>query len=123
MLTFPENRHKSSQFICRVAWKSFKSHTSHGTPTSSCFEQTCDTYLWLRTSSQIPYMGWGNSSMLLAYLYFIHAFSGLSTNSNNNIMPHTIINYTNKHSWAEFKSTVSSPSQLLNSHLYKSAAN
>ena len=50
-------------------------------------------------------MGWGNSSTLQAYLYFNHAFSGLSTNSNNHIMPHTIINYTNEHNWAGFNST------------------
>jgi len=38
-------------------------------------------------------------------------------------MPHTIINYTNEHSWAVFKSTIFSSIQLRNSHLYKSAAN
>jgi len=40
MLAFPENRHKSSQFTSKIAWKSFKSHISHRTPTSSCSEPT-----------------------------------------------------------------------------------
>jgi hypothetical protein len=64
-------------------------------------------------------MGWGNSCKLQAYWYFMHAFSGLSTNSNNHIMPLTIINYMNEHSWAEFFSST----HLQNSHLYKSAVN
>ena len=52
----------------------------------------------------------------------MHAFSGLSTNSNNHIMPHIIINDTNKHSWAGFKSTICSPTELQTCPLYKSAA-
>jgi len=58
MLTFPENRHKISQFICSVTCKSFKSHTSHGTATSSCFEPT-DVIHTFSSGRPHRYQTWG----------------------------------------------------------------